>query len=272
MAFFTFTVNCGVTPTPTPTPRPTPVPWCCYEYTTYNESVGSETVYFDDCAGNPTSKVVSPGYDTLPCSRQYTQSDPSGFVTFTEGTQCYTVPTVCEATPTPTPTPTPTTTPTVTPTALPTFTVGIYASLQDIPTKIIPPGSGAEVEARMYYSFGYPMAPLLLGGSISSTSCNFLGNITVAYGTTLNLGMLSYSYNTPIGFQIITNSTNCSLATTYGCGILTNGGGVTTAPITSNINIAMKVIVYANIVHATATSGKTFDYCTAFVPTPTPLP
>jgi hypothetical protein len=84
--------------------------------------------------------------------------------------------------------------------------------------------------------------------------------------------MLSYTYNNPIGFKIISASTSCSSANVYGCGILTNGGGVNTAPITANMNIAMQVIVFEDFRHGGLSIGKTFDYCTAFIPTPTPLP
>jgi hypothetical protein len=101
------------------------------------------------------------------------------------------------------------------------------------------------------------MAPTLLGGSITSTSCNFLGNITVTYGTTLNLGMLSYSYNSAIVFDIITSSTDCSAVNTSGCGTYTNGGGIGVL-ITSAINIAMRARVIIPDPHV---SSKSFDYC-----------
>ena len=264
MSFFTFTVNCGVTPTPTPTITPTPVPWCCRVYTVRNNNAFSCTINYTTCAGASSTFVVGANSTQVsPCSREGTLTSSCINIVYTAISTCASPNNTCASTPTPLPTSTPTATPTITPTALPTFTVGIYASLQDIPTKIRPPGSGAEVEARMYYSFGYPMAPTLLGGSISSTSCNFLGNITVAYGTVLNLGMLSYSYNSPVGFKIITGSTSCSSATVYGCGILTNGGGVNTAPITANMNIAMQVIVFNE---AAPPNAKTFDYCTEFAP------
>ena len=183
---------------------------------------------------------------------------------------CNTPNNTCANTPTPTPTltrtptPTPTRTPTPTPTALPTFTVGIYASLQDIPTKIIPPGSGAETQARIYYTNLFPSPSFLLGGSITSTSCNFVGNITVPYGTTLNLGMLSYSYNNPIRFQYATFSTNCSAVVDAGCGIYTNGGGADIV-VTSAMNIAMRAVVYEEYIYikggGSKSNGKTFDYC-----------
>ena len=109
MSIFTFTVACGVTPTPTPTPRPTPVPWCCYEYSTFNESGVSQTVYFENCDGTGNSQVVSAGYDSLPCMKENSAYESSGMVYFTQGAQCNPVPNTCgTSTPTATPTPTPT--------------------------------------------------------------------------------------------------------------------------------------------------------------------
>lgn len=248
MSIFTFTVACGVTPTPTPTPRPTPVPWCCYEYTTFNEGFGSETVYFEDCAGNGSSKVVSTGYDTLPCIKQNSQYDYSGMIYYTEGAQCYTVPTDCEATPTPTPTPTPTNTHTPTPTPPPNYTVSIYAKLGGTPTCVRPPGSGAETEARIYFTFGIPMALQLVGGSISSTSCNFVGNITVPSGTNLRIGMRSYSYNTPIGYNVASGTSTCPDQGSDYCGTFYDYAGayVYSQVITANTSLAFTAEVSGN--------------------------
>lgn len=271
MSIFTFTVACGVTPTPTPTPRPTPVPWCCYEYSTFNESGVDQTVYYDDCAGNATSKTVSAGYDSIPCSKQYSQYDPSGFVYFTEGAQCYTVPTDCEATPTPTPTPTPTSTITPTPTAIPNYTVSIYAKRSGTPTCIIPPGSGTEPQFRIYYSFGLgvPYNQFLIGGNIASNSCGFVGDISVPSGTTLYIGCRSWSYNSPIKFGVASGTSTCpdSGLTAY-CGAPFDfgGTGVYSQVITGNTSLAFTSNLISQ--YKLAPDGKStvfdcykFDYC-----------
>jgi hypothetical protein len=240
MSIFTFTVACGASPTPTPTPRPTPVPWCCYEYSTFNEGFTSETVYYEDCAGNSQSTSVPTGYSSIPCSKQYSPYSPSGLTYFTEGSQCYTVPNDCESTPTPTPTPTPTSTPFPTPTPPPNYTVAIYAKLNAIPDAIILPGSGTEPQARIYFTFGNPMALQLVGGSITSTSCNFVGNITVPNGTTLRIGMRSYSYNTPIYYNVASGTSTCPTSDTSYCGTFYDNGGTTcySQVITGNTTLA----------------------------------
>jgi hypothetical protein len=239
MSIFTFTVACGVTPTPTPTPRPTPVPWCCYEYTTFNEGFSSTTVYFENCDGTGGSKVVSTGYDSLPCIKQNSAYDYSGLVYYTEESQCYTVPTDCDTTtPTPTPTPTPTITPTPTSTPVPNYTVSIYAKRSGTPTCIIPPGSGTEPQFRIYYTFGYPMALQLVGGSIASNTCGFVGNITVPSGTTLHIGCRSWSYLSPIRFGVASGTSTCpdSGLTAY-CGTFYDDGGYSQV-ITGNTSLA----------------------------------
>ena len=247
MSIFTFTVACGVTPTPTPTPRPTPVPWCCYSYDTFNESGVDQTVYYYTCDGTYTSQTVPAGYSTITCAQQYSCYDPSGFVYFTEMGQCNPVPNNCEATPTPTPTPTATNTPTPTPTSLPNYTVGIYAKRGDTPDCIIAPGSGTEPQFRIYYTFGYPMALQLIGGSIASNTCGFVGNITVPSGTNLRIGCRSYSYNTPIGYNVASGTSTCPAQGTDYCGTFYDYGGayVYSQVITGNVNLAFTAAVYS---------------------------
>lgn len=274
---FTFTIACGVSPTPTPTPRPTPVPWCCYEYTTFNEGFGSETVYFENCDGSSNSQVVSTGYDTLPCMKQNSAFDYSGLVYYTEGSPCYPVPNDCQATPTPTPTFTPTPGPptaTPTPTPRPTYTVGIYAKRAGTPTCIIPPGSGTETQFRIYYSFGLgvPYAIYLVGGSIASNTCNFVGNITVSSGDTLYIGCRSWSYLSAIRYGVASGTSTCpdSGLTAY-CGAPNDFGGSScySQVITGNTSIAFT----SNIISTPDFSGpldskgfpttncNRFDYC-----------
>ena len=250
MSIFTFTVACGASPTPTPTPRPTPVPWCCYEYSTFNEGFSSETVYFENCDGTGNSQVVTTGYDSLPCMKENSAYEYSGMVYFTQGAQCYPVPNTC-GTPTPTATPTPTPTPTATivqtPTPVPNYTVSIYAKLGDIPDCIIPPGSGTEPQARIYFTFGIPMALQLVGGSITSTSCNFVGNITVPSGTNLRIGMRSYSFNTPIGYNVASGTSTCPAQGTDYCGTFYDYAGayVYSQVITANTSLAFTAAVYS---------------------------
>jgi hypothetical protein len=239
MSIFTFTVACGITPTPTPTPRPTPVPWCCYSYQTFNESGVSQTIYYYTCDETYTSQTVSAGYDTVTCMKQNSYYDPSGMVYFTEMGQCNPIPNSCEATPTPTPSPTATSTPTPTSTPV-NYTVTIYAKLNAIPDAIIYPGSGTEPQARIYYTYGYPMALQLIGGSITSTSCNLVGSISVPSGTTLRIGMRSYSYGTPIYYNVASGTSTCPTSNTSYCGTFYDNGGNTcySQVITGNTTLA----------------------------------
>lgn len=266
MSIFTFTVACGVTPTPTPTPRPTPVPWCCYSYDTFNESGVDQTVYYYTCDGTYTSQTVPAGYSTITCMKQNSYYDPSGFVYFTEMSQCNPVPNNCEATPTPTPTSTPTLTPTPTPAPAANYTVDIYAKLNAIPNRIILPGSGTEPQARIYFTYGYPMALQLVGGSITSTSCNYVGSITVPAGNTLRIGMRSFSYNTPIWHNVASGTSVCPAASRVYCGTFYDNGGTTcySQVINANTTLAFTANTFTipNDAKFGPDAGKTsLDYC-----------
>jgi hypothetical protein len=157
----------------------------------------------------------------------------------------------CLATPTPTPTPTPTATVVPTPTPPPNYTVSIYAKLNAIPNASpIAPGNGSEPQARIYFTFGVPMALQLIGGSIVSTSCNFVGNITVPSGATLRIGMRSYSYGTPIHYNVASGTSSCPASDKSYCGTFYDNGGSTcySQVITGNTSLAFSAhtFVYPN--------------------------
>lgn len=234
MSIFTFTVACGVGPTPTPTPTPTPCP--CDTYSIENVGGSPRTVSYSDCRGISRTIQVSGGNTEEICACSVTEQ--SNIVITNLGT-C-----ASPGTPTPSPTPTPTPTPTATvvptPTPVPNYTVSIYAKLGDIPTCIRLPGSGTEPQARIYFTFGIPMALQLVGGSITSTSCNFVGNITVPSGTNLRIGMRSYSYNTPIGYNVASGTSTCPAQGTNYCGTFYDYSGayVYSQVITANTSLA----------------------------------
>jgi hypothetical protein len=177
-------------------------------------------------------------------------------------------------TPTPTPTsqatPTPTVTnvPTVTP--VPTYTVTVYASLQSIPNAIIPPGSGTEPVARVYYWLGAPTALTLIGSDITSTTCTLVGTVSnVSQGTIFNIGMRSWSYNTPINFVPNLGSSTCTIAGTRYCGTAYDPGGGYSFSVTGNTTIALTGLtrqacdnLTTNCLKSGVNVKTALDYCT----------
>lgn len=236
MSVFTFTVNCPVTPTPTPTVTPTPCP--CDAYQIENTGGTNRTVAYTDCRGIARTVPVNSGTLLEICACGVTaQTD---IVITNLGTCTATTPT---PTPTPTITPTPTPVPPSTPTPLPTYTITVYASLEAIPNAIIPPGSGTEPNVRAYWWLGPAQSLTLIGGNISSTSCNLLGTITgISEGTVINIGMRSWSYNTPVFFVPNLGSSTCTTAGTRYCGTAFDAGGGYSFAVTSNITIALKAL------------------------------
>lgn len=147
-------------------------------------------------------------------------------------------------------TPTPTSTP-------PKYTLTIYASLEDIPT--VPVGSyPTETAARIYLTTLAPVVGnTLLGGNIRSTSCNYLYTITnITPGSTIPLGMLGWSSNRPIEFDVFDGNLCSGTKLTFGCGTaLDHGGGVS---ITVNSNMIISMVAK---VSSKAGGGKSFTYC-----------
>lgn len=236
MPVFNFTINCPVTPTPTPTPQPTPCP--CDSYQIENVGGAPRTVFYTDCRGISRSIPVGSGVLVEQCACSVT---PETNIVISNLGACGSAPT---NTPTPTPTSTPTPTPSFppTPTSLPTYTVTVYAKLRSIPNDIRPPGSGAETAARAYYSLGNSYSTTLIGGNISSTSCNLLGTVSnVPEGTKFNIGMLSWSYGTPIHFDANSGTTSCPPGTDYPafCGRYDGIGGGASFLVTGNLSITL---------------------------------
>lgn len=238
MSVFNFTINCPVTPTPTPTPQPTACP--CDAYQIENTGGVPLDVSYLDCRG--ISRVLPVGSGNLVeiCACGVT---PQANVTITNLGPC----SLATATPTPTPSATPTPTPSVTfppsPTPVPTYTVTVYASLQAVPNAIIPPGSGTEPNARVYYWLGAPTVLTLLGGNISSTSCNLVGSVaSVSEGTIFTIGMRSWSYNTPIFFVPNLGSSTCITTGPQYCGTAYDSGGGYSFAVTSNVTIALTAL------------------------------
>lgn len=268
MGIFTFTVACGVAPTPTPTPSPTPVPYCCKTVQVYNNDYQGWDVYWYDCYNNFQSTYVGPySYDVLYCAKQYSWYDFSGgYLNYTEVSDCSGVNNTCLATPTPTPTFTPTNTPVPTATPVPNRTVSIYAKRADTPTCIVKgpsgTGTGTEPQFRIYYSFGFPMPLVLVGGSVASNTCNFVGNISVPSGNTLYIGCRSWSYLSPIQYGVASGTSTCpDTGLDAYCGTLFDYGGslVYSQVITADTSLAFT----ANVVTVyNKTSGcKQFAYC-----------
>lgn len=241
MPVFNFTINCPVTPTPTPTPQPTPCP--CDSYQIENVGGAPRTVFYTDCRGISRSIPVGSGTLVEICACSVT---PQANIIISNLGACGSAPT---NTPTPTPTSTPTPTPSFppTPNPVPTYTVTVYARLQEIPNAIIPPGSGTETVARVYYWLGFPTTLTLLGGNISSKSCNLVGTVSnVAEGTVFTIGMRSWSYNTPIYFLPNLGSSAClySAEDTGYCGTAYDPGGGFSFTVTGNTTIALTALVY----------------------------
>jgi hypothetical protein len=244
MSVFTFTINCPVTPTPTPTP--TPIPCDCREF--FIENIGGTTVRatYTDCRSiSRQTPNIAPGNAIYLCACDVS---PDANLSISDIGPC--TPT---ETPTPTPTNTPTPTPTVTfpPTAtpIPTYTVTVYASFTGESSNIVntagPGGAVVESAARAYYWLGPPTAATntLLGGNISSKSCNYLGAVSgVAQGSTFYIGMLSYSYNVPILFTA--GTTNCTTGQTF-CGTFLDQGGGYSFVVNSNITIYLNALIQA---------------------------
>ena len=241
MAVFNFTVNCPASPTPTPTPTPTPCP--CDTYSIENVGGSPRTVSYSDCRGISRTIPVSGGnlVEIFACS----VTEQANIIITNLGT--------CSSpdTPTPTPTNTPTPTPTVTipPTAtpIPTYTVTVYASFTGDSARTVntdgPGGSGVETAARAYYWLGPPTAGVntLLGGNITSKSCNLLGTVTgVNAGSTFYIGMLSFSYNIPILFTAST--TTCVVSSPLYCGTVFTLGGGAEFTITGNTTIYLNAV------------------------------
>lgn len=267
MGIFTFTVACGVAPTPTPTPTETPVPYCCKNVTAYNSDFNAWDVYWYDCYNNFQTTTV-PAYSTeyLVCAQQNSYYDFSGgAISYNVIGDCQYPNNNCAPTPTPTPSFTPTNTPFPTPTPLPNYTVGVYARRGGTPTCIIPPGGGAETQFRVYYWLGSPTTMQLLGGSITSNTCTFVGNITVPSGKTLYLGCRSWSYNTPIRYNVASGTTTCPSAGSQYCGTAYDNGGALCYQqvITANTNIAITADIETYTIYA---DGKTpVSSCQRFV-------
>jgi hypothetical protein len=247
MSIFNFTVNCGASPTPTPTPTPTPC--ACEDFFIENQGGVAERAYYLDCRGiSRQTPNISPGVAITICACSVT---PSANLYIADLGPC-SGPT---DTPTPTPTNTPTPTPTLTlpPTAtpLPTYTVTVYASLEAIPNAIIAPGTGTEPNARVYYWLGAPTTLQLLGGNISSTSCNLVGTVSnVTQGEVFTIGMRSWSYNTPIFFVPNLGSSTCITTGQSYCGTAYDPGGGFSFTVTGNTTIALTALttkVYPSI-------------------------
>lgn len=237
MSVFTFTINCPVTPTPTPTPSPTPCP--CDSYQIENQGGTLVIVSYTDCRGISRTVPIRSGVLIEICACSVT---PQTNVAITNLGTCA-APT---ATPTPTPTATNTPTPTPTfpptPTPVPTYTVTVYARLENIPDAITPPGTGTEPNARVYYWLGAPTVLTLIGGNISSTSCNLVGTVSgIPEGTVFTIGMRSWSYNTPIFFIPNLGSSTCltTPGTTSYCGTAYDPGGGFSFTVTGNTTIAL---------------------------------
>lgn len=243
MPVFNFTVNCPVTPTPSPTPTPTPYPWCCRLYSVRNNTANTCTINYTTC-NNTTTSTTAAGFATvfIGCAREGTISSACS-ITINNVGVCNTPNNTCASTPTPTPTPVPTITLPPTPTPVPTYTITVYASLQSIPTAIIPPGSGTEPNVRVYYWLGVPTSLTLLGGNISSTSCGLVGTVSnVPQGTIFYIGMRSWSYNTPVFFTANLGSSTCVTTGQSYCGTASDPGGGYAFTVSGNTNIALTAL------------------------------
>jgi hypothetical protein len=161
---------------------------------------------------------------------------------------------ICSAPPQVTPTSTPIpVTPTPTPTNL-KYTLTIYSSLEDIPN--FPVGNyPVEQAARVYNTQG--PNNVLLGGNIRSVSCNFLKTITnIVPGTIISLGMLGWSSNRPIEYDIFLGDLCSGTKLTFGCGTALDHGGGSSITVNSNMTISIVAKVSSK-----AGGGKSFTYC-----------
>jgi hypothetical protein len=105
------------------------------------------------------------------------------------------------------------------------------------------------------------MALQLVGGSVASNTCEFVGNITVPSGTTLRIGCRSYSYNTPIGFNVASGTSTCPSQGSDYCGTFYDFAGSLcySQVITGNTTLAFTAAVYGS---SKAGGCSKFDYCT----------
>jgi hypothetical protein len=160
---------------------------------------------------------------------------------------------ICSAPPPPPPPPPPPITPTPTPTS-PKYTLTIYASLEDIPN--VPVGNyPIEQAARVYNTQG--PNNVLLGGNIRSVSCNFLKTITnIVPGTIISLGMLGWSSDRPIEYDIFLGDLCSGTKLTFGCGTALDHGGGSSITVNSNMTISIVAKVSSK-----AGGGKSFTYC-----------
>lgn len=243
MSIFTFTVNCPVTPTPTPTPAPTPC--SCDSYILENFGGAPRTVFYLDCRGISRSIGVSPGTPVELCACSVT---PETNISISNLGACGSAAT---NTPTPIPTSTPTPTPSFPPLppTPPNRTISVYAKLNTIPTW--PDAFGTvEKAARFYYNFdNFQTSVSLLGGNIASTSCNLVGTVSVPEGSIFAFGILSWSNNRPVLFNVSTElETTCPVqditpyeARTIYCGVPTRPGGGAGFVVTGNRSIYITI-------------------------------
>lgn len=256
MGIFTFTINCGASPTPTPTPTPTPCP--CRDFFVENQGGVSETVYYTDCRGILRSFSLSGGNATTICACSV---EPGLNIVATDVGSCSAPTDTPTPTPTSTPTPTLTATPTPTPTNPALYTITVYASfggnISGSPTLAGPGGPGVETAARAYYWRGVPttLGNTLLGGNITSKSCNSLGTVSsVSAGTRFHIGMRSYSYEVPIYFSVSTVTCVEAQAGIY-CGTVLDPGGGYSFVVTGNTTL------YLNAIVDIAKAGLSLAYC-----------
>jgi len=263
MSVFTFTVACGVSPTPTPTPTETPVPYCCKNITAYNSDFNGWDVYWYDCYNNfQTTYVNAYSTEYLVCAKQNSPYDFSGgAITYNEIGPCGYPNNTCAETPTPTPTLSPTPTVPPTPTPVPNRTVSVYAKRANTPTCIIPPGGGTEPQFRVYYSFGPPTILTLLGGSVASNTCGFVGNITIPSGKTLYIGCRSWSYNTPISYAVASGTSTCPDPSSNDyCGTYYDFGGAYVYSEVINANTSIAITAKVNQFEKEGGCYR-FNYC-----------
>lgn len=234
----------GPTPTPTPTytqtPTITPTPdtvLCLgYNATSCLAACSATCVtYYSNCSTLTTG-----------CSL-YTDTNgtvaPDGY--YSDGVNCYHLTTA-------TPTPTPSHTQTPTPTS-PTYSVNVFANVQSIP-------QNGDTSWKFYYTKAGPTT-FQLGGLISSTSCNSLGQISgLKYGDTLYFGGVNNS-NTGIGYYYgyTPNISDCADATIYGCNkpFTSNLGTGSTITVTGTTNL----YISAEVVTVHPGTPTSFTYC-----------
>ena len=272
----TYTINVVCTPPVSPTPTPTITPTNTVTPTdTPPASIGNCGYFIisqtdiDDATGNNNTPpqingVVYVKYKTLnPTTQiveQYTIGDAgtyyicgdtteniptmyyyknnvqisvvAGTIPTFNGSVCYSDGQCIPSTPTPTITRTPTRTPTPTPTS-PTYSVNVFVNVQSIP-------QAGDTSWKFYYTTAGPTTSQL-GGLISSTSCNSLGQISgLKYGDTLYFGGVS---NSNVGIQYYygytPNISDCADATIFGCNkpFTANLGTGSTMTVTGTTNL-----------------------------------